>query len=100
MEHPFFEVTGDHVFLENLVFEEIKFSRSIIRVVGSEGSLISNCVFRNNQALKQWSYMISIAGNGKANEIRYSHFENIVDAVLIQIRVQGLRKDNQAGSNM
>ncbi|MEX2594488.1 MAG: chondroitinase-B domain-containing protein [Anditalea sp.] len=95
----FFTITGDHVYLENLVFEEIKFTRSIVRLVESEGSAISNCVFRNNQALRQWSYMISIAGNGKSNEIRNSHFEKIIDAVLIQVSVSGLRRVNPERSN-
>lgn len=93
----FFLITGDHVYLENVVFENIKFNKSIVRLVGSEGGVLSNCIFRNNQALSQMTYMISVADNGRSNEIRYSHFENILDAVLVQISVRGLRKENPHG---
>jgi hypothetical protein len=43
--------------------------------------------------------MVSIGENGISNEIRYSHFENIVDAVLVQVSVRGLQKDNSSRGN-
>jgi len=95
----FFTVTGDHVLLENMVFKDIQFSKSIIRLIGSEGASLSNCVFKDNQALQQMTYMVSVAENGISNEISYNHFENIIDAVLVQISVKGLRKENPYGPN-
>ena len=93
-ERSFFTIEGDHVRLENIVFKDIEFTRSIVRLVDSEGSAVSNCIFRDNQALRQWTYMVSVTGNGKDNEISYNHFENIRDAVLVQISIRGLRKED------
>lgn len=95
----FFTITGDHVRLENIVFRDIVFERSIVRLVGSAGSKLSNCVFRDNRALKQMTYMVSVSGNGLNNEISENYFENIQDAVLVQVSVQGIQRENPHGPN-
>ena len=93
-DQSFFTIEGDYVRLENIVFKDIEFSRSIVRLMDSEGSAVSNSVFRDSRALRQWTYMVAVTGNGKDNEISYNHFENIRDAVLVQISIRGLRKES------
>lgn len=93
-QQSFFTIEGDYVLLENIVFKDIKFTRSIVRIRDADGSAVSKCVFKDNQALRQWCYMVSVSGNGEGNEISYNRFDNIQDAVLVQISVQGLQKEN------
>ena len=67
--NPFFRIKGQHIELTNIEFINTSFRRPIVILDSCSNTGISNCIFKNNTAMKQYNQMVSVRGNGSNNKI-------------------------------
>jgi hypothetical protein len=85
--NPFFRIKGQYIELTNIEFSNTTFRYPIVVLDSCSNSGISNCIFRNNTAMKQFNHMVSISGNGSSNHIVNCTFDNIADGQLVSVRI-------------
>ncbi len=86
--NPFFRIKGQHIVLTNMEFSNTSFRYPIVVLDSCFHSCISNCIFKNNTAMKQFNHMVSVSGNGSNNHIVHCTFDNIADGQLVSVRVR------------
>jgi len=83
----FFLIKGDHIILQDILFENIVFDKTIIVLDSTSYSRVTDCVFRNNISVKKDCEVIKIQGPGQHNRVDHCEFSDIKDAQLVVVKI-------------
>lgn len=87
LSKPFFRLRGKNLVLQNISFINTVFQKPIVVIDSAINARMNNCIFKDNQAIRQFNNMISVSGNGKDNKIINCRFENIANGQLLSVRI-------------
>lgn len=86
-DKSFFIIKGDHIILQDILFENIVFDKPIIILDSSSYSRVTDCIFRNNISVKKDCEVIKIQGPGQYNRVDHCEFSDIKDAQLVVVKI-------------